>query len=303
MKNRYLLIIILVLSVVAIISSREKSASFYNEEEKDPEQVSVYDPQTQKTSNLDLEEYVIGVVAAEMPASFNDEALKAQAVAARTYAVYKMEHATREYDLIADISNQAYITIDKMKIKWNDEFNKYYEKIKKAVSATENLIMTYNDETIISYYFAMSNGSTENVSQVFGEQKDYLTSVDSSWDKSVNNYEVINTISKIDFCTKLNISCDAIKISNIQKSNTGRVNSININGKNFKGTKVRTLLGLRSTDFNIEITDVIKITTKGYGHGVGMSQYGANEMAKLGYKYDEILKYYYQNIELKQVNV
>lgn len=302
MKNKYLLMVVFVLSIVAILSSRDISASFLDEKEES-KSINLYNPNTKEISSLDLEEYVLGVVAAEMPASFNEEALKAQAIAARTYAVYKLEHTNKEYDLIADVSNQAYITEDAMKEKWQTEFNYYYKKVKNAVEETKNIVMFYNDEPIISYYFAMSNGSTEDASLVFGEKTDYLTSVDSLWDKNVRNYEVINTISKNEFCQKLNISCDNISIDKVSKSSTGRVNSIIINNKTFKGTEVRTLLGLRSTDFEIKIGETVEITTKGYGHGVGMSQYGANEMAKLGYKYEEILKYYYQNIELKPINV
>lgn len=302
MKNKYLIILIFVLSIFAVLSSRRNSASFFNEE-KEPPQVNLYDPTTKETKNLDLEDYVVGVVAAEMPASFSSDALKAQAIAARTYAAYKIKHATKEYDLIADISNQAYITKEEMKSKWGNDFQKYLKKITDAVSDTKGIIMTYNNEPIISYYFAMSNGSTEDASYVFGENKDYLSSVESTWDKNVKNFEVDTVFTKSDFCKKLNINCAEIKINNVDKSTTGRVNNIIINNKSFKGTEFRKLLGLRSTDFKITLEDNVVITTKGYGHGVGMSQYGANEMAKLGYKYDEILKYYYQNIELKQVDV
>ncbi len=301
MKNKYLIYIVLVLAVVAVFSSRSNSATFYDED-SDQTIVSVYDPETENVSSLDLEEYVIGVVAAEMPASFHEEALKAQAIAARTYALYKMKHATKDYDVIADVSNQAYINEDKMKEKWKDEFSIYYKKIKEAVLDTKDVVMTYDGEVIISYYFAMSNGNTEDVSSVFGENKDYLKSVDSSWDKSVNNYEVINTFLKKDFCNKLGIDGDIV-VNTIKRTNTGRVETIVINGKSFKGTSFRQLLGLRSTDFDIYIKDNVKITTRGYGHGVGMSQYGANAMARLGNTYEEILKYYYQNVSLEKVNV
>jgi len=301
LKNKYLIYIVLVLAVVAVFSSRSNSATFYDED-SDQTIVSVYDPETENVSSLDLEEYVIGVVAAEMPASFHEEALKAQAIAARTYALYKMKHVTKDYDVIADVSNQAYINEDKMKEKWKDEFSIYYKKIKEAVLDTKDVVMTYDGEVIISYYFAMSNGNTEDVSSVFGENKDYLKSVDSSWDKSVNNYEVINTFLKKDFCNKLGIDGDIV-VNTIKRTNTGRVETIVINGKSFKGTSFRQLLGLRSTDFDIYIKDNVKITTRGYGHGVGMSQYGANAMARLGNTYEEILKYYYQNVSLEKVNV
>ena len=191
-----------------------------------------------------------------------------------------------------------------MKNKWQSEYDYYYEKIKNAVLETQGLVMKYNDEIISAYYFAMSNGSTEDVSLVFGESKDYLQSVDSSWDENVKNFTVEINITKEEFCNGLEITCDQITISNIERSNTNRVNSITINDKTFKGTEVRTKLGLRSTDFTITINeDDITITTKGYGHGVGMSQYGANGMAKEGYTYNEILNHYYQNTEIKNIYV
>jgi stage II sporulation protein D len=191
-----------------------------------------------------------------------------------------------------------------MQDKWGNSYEKYYEKIKKAVESTEGLVMKYNDEVISAYYFAMSNGQTENVEAVFSDAKDYLKSVDSSWDKSVKNFEVTTTFTKTEFCQKLDITCDNIKIENISRSSTNHVDNLLVNNKSFTGVEFRHLLNLRSTDFTIDISDkTITITTKGYGHGVGMSQYGANEMAKLGKTYDEILKYYYQNIEITKISV
>ena len=309
MKNRYLLLIIFILSIVAVNSSRgNKTSAFILDEPKLEEkqetnlQISVKDVKTNDINKMDLEDYVIGVVAAEMPASFAEEALKAQAIASRTYAVYKMNHSNREYAVLTDISDQAYITKEEMLAKWPNNFTKYYEKIKKAVDDTKNMVMMYDNEVIIAYYFAMSNGYTEDAALVFGNKTDYLESVDSNWDKDVKNFEVTKEISKEDFCQKLGINCKDIKITKIEKSPTGRVNSLIVNDKEFKGTTFRQLLGLRSTDFTISIAqEAIKITTKGYGHGVGMSQYGAQEMAKLGYNYEEILKYYYHDIELSKV--
>ena len=298
MRNKILLIITILLSIVAVKNSFNKKTNFSNEVN-----VKILDKKENKLSTLNLEEYVIGVVAAEMPASFNEEALKAQAVAARTYAVYKINNTSKEYDLVTDVTNQSYITKEEMQEKWKEDYKFYYEKVKQAVNETDNLIMTYNDEAICAFYFAMSNGYTEESALVFGEEKDYIKSVDSSWDENVNNFQVTNTISKKEFCQKLGINCNKIIIDRIEKSGTGRVNKIEINGKTFKGTEVRQKLGLRSTDFVIEVSEEIKITTKGYGHGVGMSQYGANEMAKEGLNYQDILKYYYKNIKLEEINV
>ncbi len=298
MKNRNLVIAVIILTIIAILSSFDKKETvFLNEEKK----VTIKNNETTEEKELELEEYIIGVVAGEMPASFEVEALKAQAIAARSYAMNKIKSSKETYDLVTDVSNQVYITQDEMKEKWQSEYDYYYNKIKDAVLETKGLVMKYNDEIISAYYFAMSNGSTEDVSLVFGESKDYLQSVDSSWDKNVKNFTVETNITKEEFCKKLDISCNDIIINNIKRSETKRVNEITINNKTFKGTEVRSILNLRSTDFNIEINESIKITTKGYGHGVGMSQYGANEMAKNGSTYEEILKHYYNNIEISKI--
>lgn len=298
MKNRNLIIAVIFLSVIAILSSFDKKETVFLNEEKT---VTIKNNETKEEKSLELEEYIIGVVAGEMPASFEIEALKAQAIAARSYAMNKINTSDETYDLVTDVTNQVYITTDEMKNKWQSEYDYYYEKIKNAVLETQGLVMKYNNEIISAYYFAMSNGSTEDVSLVFGESKDYLQSVDSSWDENVKNFTVETNITKEEFCKKLDISCDDIIIKDIKRSETNRVNEITINNKKFKGTEVRSLLNLRSTDFDIEINESIKITTKGYGHGVGMSQYGANEMAKNGSTYEEILKHYYNNIEISKI--
>lgn len=302
MKNIYLLITVIILSVIGFISSFKKETTYFNEENKELE-VTIKNQEEGTIETLDLEEYIIGVVAGEMPASFEDEALKAQAIAARSYALNKIKSTNKEYDLLTDITNQVYITKEEMQEKWQEEYEKYYDKIKKAVEDTKNLVMMYEGEVITAYYFAMSNGKTEDVSLVFGENIDYLVSVDSSWDENVKNFLVTNEIEKEEFCEKLDISCEEIKIEEIKRTDSNRVDTIKINGKEYKGTKIRALLNLRSTDFDIEIKESINITTRGYGHGVGMSQYGANEMAKNGATYEEILKYYYKDINLTKINV
>ena len=148
-------------------------------------------------------------------------------------------------------------------------------------------------------YFAKSNGKTEDSSYVFGSNKEYLQSVESPESNFTSNV----SINKKEFCNKLNIDCKSIIIKDINKTSSGRVNTININGKEYKGTEIRTLLGLKSTDFDISIGSEIKFVTKGYGHGVGMSQYGANKLAQNGKNYEEILKHYYQNINIEKISV
>lgn len=304
MKNKYLFIIVIILVVIASVSSSKKRTTYFNnEEEKVKENIIVKIKNKDNTvNNIELEQYVIGVVAGEMPASFNDEALKAQAIASRTYAVYKMNTSKGDYDLVTDVSNQVYISKKEMQEKWGSDYNKYLEKVTNVVNDTKDLVMTYNGEVIESFYFAISNGKTENVTSVFNEERDYLKSVESS-DTNVNNFMKTITISRSEFCNKLSINCDNIIIKDIKYNETGRIDELNINNKVFKGTEIRRLLSLRSTDFKINVSDNISITTKGYGHGVGMSQYGANEMAKNGSSYEEILKHYYQNIDIVKNNV
>lgn len=249
-----------------------------------------------KKTNLSLEDYIVGVVSCEMPASFDIEALKAMSVAVRTYALYKSE---RNKTLKTTTDDQCYIDESAMKEKWKNNFDKYYNKINNAVKDTKGEYMTYNDKTIIAFYFSISNGKTENVENVFSQKLDYLVSVDSSWDKRNNNNERDIKMKVSDFLKKLNISDERINDIKIDRSNTNRINNIKINNKNYKGTKFRSLLNLKSTDIEIKYdNDYVYIHTVGYGHGVGMSQYGANYMARDGYKYDDILKHYYKGIKI-----
>ena len=267
-----------------------------NKQSVDKYQVNI--DTTDKLLTVELEEYIIGVVAGEMPALFSEEALKAQAIASRTYLI---NHLQSNNSISNTTDDQVYLTKEEMKEKWKDDYDKYYNKIKEAVTATKGLIMYYNNEPIKAYQFSTSNGYTASSISVFNEQRDYLTSVESPFDQDNSN---TIEISKQDFCNKLDISCNQISITNIITDNSNRVSKITINNKEFKGTQVRKLLSLRSTDFTFNIKETtIEIITKGYGHGVGMSQYGANNMAKIGYTHEEILKYYYQDIKIDSIQV
>lgn len=309
MKNKILLAVVLILTIILFIVTKNVKQIYFEpvpvSDKTKKVTVNLLNESDGSITNVNIEDYIIGVVAAEMPASFEPEALKAQAVAARTYAMYKKETRNLDYDLIIGTKDQAYQTNEELLKKWGVSFFKNYLKVRDAVLATEGEILTYNGQTINAFYFSMSNGYTENVESVFKSDLPYLKSVPSTWDnESIKNYEFTKTISKEDFCKSLEIPCDNIKIENIQKTSSNRVASITINGKTLEGTKVRSLLGLRSTDFTIECLDNdIKITTKGYGHGVGMSQYGANGMAKENHNYKEILNYFYQNTEISKINV
>jgi len=265
--------------------------------------VVIKDIENSSLINLPMEEYLIGVLAGEMPASFEEEALKAQAVASRTYAYYKILTSDKEYDLTTDITTQVYLSESKMKEKWQGDYEKYYQKIKKAIDDTKGEVLTFNDVVIPAYYFSMSNGYTESALAVFGEDRKYLVSVNSQEDVTHRNYEVTKIIEKSEFCTKLNIECNDIVITNLERNNTQRIISLDINGLSFTGIEVRKLLNLRSTDFALKVAENnVEITTKGYGHGVGMSQYGANTMAKSGFNYEQILFHYYSGVEINDVS-
>ena len=247
--------------------------------------------------NLNMTDYLIGVVSSEMPASFNLEALKAQSVLARTYALKAKQTGKKLTDTV---STQSYIDIDQMKNKWGNSFNIYYNKIKNAVENTNGEYLSYNGNYIEALYHSTNNGKTESSLDVFGNYYPYLISVSSEYDKNASSY--LRTISMpLDtISNKLGLSLNNDSVINILSyTDGGNIKEININGNNFSGKKVRELLGLRSADFDISISDNnANITTRGYGHGVGMSQYGANGMANAGYGYKDILSHYYPGTTL-----
>ena len=312
MQNKILLYVVILLSVVlGCIRSFKKETSFFIQdseieispfEEKKPILIAVKDVTSEEVESIDIEEYLIGVVAGEMPASFNFEALKAQAIASRTFAYYKILTSDKDYDLTNDTTSQVFINEKQMHEKWKEDYSYYLERIQKSIKETKNMVLTYDNQVISSYYFSMSNGYTENSELVFNESKPYLKSVSSKEDISNNNYMVSQSISRDMFCQNLEIFCEKITINDVKRTESNRVDTIIINDKLFTGTDIRRKLNLRSTDFDIDIKEDITITTRGYGHGVGMSQYGANEMANEGYNYKDILYHYYQNTKIDDIN-
>lgn len=294
MKNKILLAVVIILIPILVISFRTNS-NFFMEEEEDKEIYVNYDGK-----KLLLDDYVYSVVAAEMPASFEENALKAQIVATRTYTLNKLEANS---DFVFTNTLQAFNTEEELKEKWQEDYDKYSTKIRELVNETKDEIITYNEKPIEAYYFSMSNGKTTNSLAVFGVEKDYLRGIDSSLeDSNLNNFTVKKKIPIKDFCKKLAIE-EPIVIGDIKKDESNRVEEIVINNTPFKGIDLRKKLELRSTDFTFTIEDDnVVVTTNGYGHGVGMSQYGANLMAKEGATYWEILKKYYTGVEITKIN-
>ena len=249
---------------------------------------------------IELEEYVVGVVGAEMPALFNIEALKSQAIIARTYAF----KATMKGNILKDNeSNQSYKTDSELRSMWGGNYNTYYNKIKSAVSGTKGVVLTYNGSYIEAVYHSTSNGMTESSVNVWGNYYPYLVNVKSTYDNSNVSFEVKKELSYQEISDKLGFEVNKETVYEIKSKTSGnRVETIVIGNVAYKGIDFRNILGLRSADFDIESVDTgIIFTTRGYGHGVGLSQYGANGMAKNGYNYEQILKHYYPGVSLSKV--
>ncbi len=266
--------------------------------------VRVKNEKTGEVVQVPFEEYIKGVLAGEMPSSFELEALKAQAVASRSYVLVKMnQNKNNDYDVVNTVNNQVYLTDSELKEKWQDDYSNRINKIKKAVLETKGEYLSYNGEVAEALFFSTSTGATENSEEVFSSKIPYLRSVASSWDEASPVFEDTATFNLNDFYQKLGLEYqDVVQTEIIETTSTGRIRKIKINGKEFNGRDVATKLSLRSNYFNIVQNDKnITIMTKGFGHGVGMSQYGALGMAKEGYNYQEILKHYYQGTEIKKI--
>lgn len=265
--------------------------------------VRVYRKSLDRIDRVPIEEYVVGVVSGEMPVNFETEALKAQAVASRSYVMYQIKvNKNKNYDVVDTVSNQVYLDNDNQKEKWGDNYISNVNKIKEAVLDTAGEYLEYNGEVVEAMFFSTSTGMTENSEEIFSSEVPYLRSVVSTWDSISPAYTDSKKFTKEEFYHLLNLDYNEklnIKVTNT--TSTGRIVKININDKDFTGKEVCSKLSLRSTYFEIkEYDDYVVVNTKGFGHGVGMSQYGAQGMAKEGYKYDEILKYYYSGVDLKK---
>jgi len=317
-----LIIIILPLFIVRSCSIEEDQHP--PEKEKDDKiKILLYLYKQDKIQEMDLEEYVKGVVAAEMPADFGIEALKAQAVAARTYALGRMqkiyvpkEDTHKGADICTDFSHcQAWISKEEAMKGWGiarGPFN--WRKIEKAVSETENIIITYEDKIINPVYHSNSGGRTENANEVWeGKEVPYLKSVISRGEESSPSYKTTIHISSEDFCNTLKSKYPDIELDSenlldsinvLGYTTGGRVDKIKLGNVEIKGTEFRQLFSLKSANFKIEQGNEgnIKITNLGNGHGVGMSQWGENYLSKNGGNFEEIIKYYYTGVELKKIN-
>ena len=255
-----------------------------------------------KVNAMELEAYVLGVVLGEMPASFEPEALKAQSVATRTYTLRKIlkQDKHNDADICTDSSCcQAYLTKDDFLATRGSEED--YNKIKAMVDATKMQVLTYGDTLIEATYFSCSGGMTEDAVAVWGTDVPYLESVVSPGENHAKYFESENSFAKDEFLRKLGFSTDVLTEDDISLVYTsgGGVKEMTVLGATYSGTQVRALLSLPSTAFSVTIDgESVIINSKGYGHRVGMSQYGADAMAVNGSTYDEILLHYYTGTTL-----
>lgn len=300
MKNVRVWIYVLTLAVVLpgillkILPQNEKSVPELTEaESKQQTKISLLQDDG-SIFQLELEDYVLAVVAAEMPAKFDIEALKAQAVLARTYAL-KRSTATDKHPQGALCTEssccQAYCT--------EDERTMPLDKIQEAVNATAGQVLTYNDALIEATYFSCSGGYTEDAAAVWGTDVPYLQAVASPGEEKSAHFVTTTKMSTNEFSRCLGVDLSQGGIGQPVYTDGGGIEIVTIGGKEFTGVQLRQLLGLKSTALKMSIiADQVVITAKGYGHRVGMSQYGADAMAASGSTYEQILSYYYPGTQL-----
>lgn len=273
--------------------------------------VKVYRTASQKIESIPLETYIEGVVSAEMPAEFEMEALKAQALAARTYIVRRLKEGTfndvpKGAQVEDTVKHQAYLDDAERKKRWGTMYEWKKQRIVQAVKDTSGMVLTYKGEPIDATFFSTSNGFTENADEYWNQSIPYLKSVASPWDRESPRFEEQKSISIGEFEQKLGVQLDQTVNTKgnwftiVERTTGNRIGKIRIGTKEFSGREIRERLGLNSTAFSLERQgNTIWVTMRGYGHGVGMSQWGANGMAKRGKNAEQIVKYFYQGVTLQ----
>lgn len=278
------------------------------------EVISVYINAEDKVIKMNKSQYLKEVVSAEMPADFHIEALKAQAVAARSYldsrmSAYEKGQKPKEHkgaDICTDSTHcKAWISQEDRMKSWGSDATANWDKISRAVDETSGQIITYNDEAISAVFHSTSSGRTENSKDVWGGERPYLVSVESPGDIYSPKYKSEKNVSISEFKEAISQNIKGVDfnkelIGTIERSEAGGIKNISVGGVSIKGSELRNIFGLRSANINININgDMVNFDVTGYGHGVGMSQYGANYLANQGKTYIDILKTYYQGVEIK----
>lgn len=270
---------------------------------------------TNEVEEVEIDKYLCNVVAAEMPVDFEKEALKAQAIVARTYTIYKINNRKHDNADICDDSTccQAWVDKEERFKRWESDVENKWNKIEQCVDETKGKIITYQNQPINAFFHSNSGGKTELPTDVWGGNSSipYLQVVETAGEEGYKQYSSEVEITNQELLDKLKPKYSDIQIdfSNaedikiLEYTSSGRVKTIKFGNHNLSGTEVRSLLSLKSTNFEIEKQEEkIKFIVKGYGHGVGMSQTGADSMAKSGSTAEEIIKHFYTGVELTDVN-
>jgi len=312
-------IVLIFILIPVLFSDKKEITQTVNEAEKietkNKQIIKLYHHQTGEVEEVYIEDYLCNVIAAEMPANFEVEALKAQAIVARTYTMHKVKQGSKHEN--ADICDeasccQAWISKEDRYAKWEDGTEEQnWLKIRNAVAETEGKVITYNGEYINAFFHANSGGTTENVINVWGGTGyPYLQAVETSGEETYTQYSSTAVLSRQDFISKIIVyhpdfvidfeKEDCIQI--LEHTEAGRVKTIKIGNLQLGGAEVRNIFGLKSANFTI-IKDAENITFNviGSGHGVGMSQTGADSLAKQGKTCEEIIKHYYKGVEIEEI--
>ncbi len=286
-----------------------------NYEYKNYGTIQLLHKKTGEVEEVELDQYLCHVVSAEMPADYELEALKAQAVVARTYTIYKVNHKKHDNADICDDSTccQAWVSKEDRLARWEESKRESnWQKIEQCVKETKGKIITYQNEPINAFFHANSGGKTELPVNVWGgSDLPYLQVVETAGEEGYSQYASEIEFSNEELINKLKEKYEDIQIdfSNgeeikiLEYTDGSRVKTIRFGNHEISGVEARTLFGLKSTNFEIiKEADKIKFTVKGYGHGVGMSQTGSDTMAKQGSNYEEIIHHFYANVEIKEIN-
>ena len=295
------------------LEKNEKKTEETHEKETVSDTVAVFIKDEDIVREMEISQYLKEVVSAEMPAEFHIEALKAQAVAARTYLINRKNafadsekpECHKGADICTDSTHcKAWISEARRRELWGDMAEENWQKISRAVDETTGVIITYNEEPISAVFHSTSSGMTENSEDVWGGDVPYLKSIKSEGDKVSPKYSSMNSFTVDQFKNLVEAKVSGTDwqkgiYSDILRSDAGGIISIKLGGVKVKGTEFRNIFSLRSTNVElIESGEKIDMSVKGYGHGVGMSQYGANYLANQGMGYEEILKTYYSGVSV-----
>ena len=301
-------------SIVTSENDRQPKLDTQQASQKEPV-IAVLLSNENTVEQVPLEQYVLGVSLAELPGSFEYEAIKAQMMAIRTYIVRRILQAERSeekqsYIVTDTTSDQVYLSLEEVKA-YEADYPEPYEKFVKALEETKGKIISYENEPIDALFFSTSNGYTENSDAVWGQEVAYLRSVASPWDEALSpSYESEVSISFNELYERLNLKESrrngSVNITKVERTESGRIESLTVNGASFTGKELREKLALSSTDMMWTIDkqqESVTFICYGYGHGVGLSQWGANGMAKAGYLAEDIITHYYTGVSIEQASL